>query len=133
MRASRSRTREATNVFTSTPDEAALTIVCALLTARDLLCLRLSCRRFNIRCIVAGGGGPAASAAEMLCIVEVAARRWLACCSEQERGWVPRRELESWVCLMHEVELLRLPLLFGRAHGSLTLSEAGLRSGRWRR
>ena len=56
MRASRSRTRDATNLLTSTPDEAALSIVCALLTARDLLSLRLSCRLFNIRCIVAGGG-----------------------------------------------------------------------------
>ena len=60
-----------------------------------------------------GGGGGAAG---MVCIVEVAARRWLAGCSEQERGWVPRRELKSWVCLMHEVELLRLPVVFGRAH-----------------
>ena len=83
MRASRSRTRNATNLLTSTPDEAALAIACALLTARDLLCLRLSCRRFNIRCLhVAGEHGvrrTAASAAEMLCIVEDVGRyrRWL--------------------------------------------------------
>ena len=57
MRASRSRTRDATNLLTSTPGEAALAIACALLTARDLLSLRLSCRRFNIRCIVAGREG----------------------------------------------------------------------------
>ena len=129
MRASRSRTRDATNLLTSTPDGAALTVACALLTARDLLCLRLSCRRFNIRCIVAGGS---AAAAAMLCIVEVAARRWLAGCSEQERGWVARCELESWLCLMHKVEVLRVPLVFGRAHAThadLTLSEVG----RWRR
>ena len=43
MRASRSRTRNATNLLTSTPDEAALAIACALLTARDLPSLRLSC------------------------------------------------------------------------------------------
>ena len=66
--------------------------------------------------------GAAAAAVEMLCIVEVAARRWLAGCSEQERGWVPRRELKSWVCLMHEVEL---PLAFGPAHADMTLSEGG--------
>ena len=51
MRASRSRTRDATNLLTSTPDEAILAIACALCTARDLPYLRLSCRRFNIRCI----------------------------------------------------------------------------------
>ena len=32
-----------------------------------------------------GGGGGAAG---MVCIVEVAARRWLAGCSEQECGWL---------------------------------------------
>ena len=129
MRASRSRTQDAANLLTSTPDEAALAIACTLLTARDLLCLRLSCRRFNIRCITGAAGvgaaAGAASAPEMLCIVEVAARRWLAGCSEQERGWVPRLELESWLGLMREVELLRLPLAFGRAHADLTLSEGG--------
>ena len=127
MRASRSRTRDATDLLTSTPDEAALAIVCALLTARDLLCLRLSCRRFNIRCIAGVSGWPAcrhaaAAAMEMLCIVEVAPRRWVTGCSEQERGWVPRLGLESWVSLMREVELLRAPLVFGRAHGSITLA-----------
>ena len=59
MRASRSRTRDATNLLTSTPDEAALVIACSLLTARDLLSLCLVCRRFNIRCIAIGGGGGA--------------------------------------------------------------------------
>ena len=40
---------------------------------------------------------------------------------------MPRRvELDSWLCLLHEVELLRLPLLFGRAHADfITLSEGG--------
>lgn len=63
MRASRSRTRDATNILTSAPDEAALGIARFLLTARDLLSPRHSCRRFNIRCIVAdtGEGGAAHS------------------------------------------------------------------------
>ena len=56
MRASRSRTREHTNLLTATPDEAALAIACFLITAQDLLCLRLTCRRFGIRCIGGGGG-----------------------------------------------------------------------------
>ena len=96
MRASRSRTRERTNLLTATPDEAALAIACFLITARDLLSLRLTCRRFNIKCIAdSGGGGGGAAAAQLLCLAEEAVRRWVAGCSEQERGWVPRRGLES--------------------------------------
>ena len=108
MRASRSRTREHTNLLTATPDEAALAIACFLCTARDLLCLQLASRRFGIKCIASGGGDGPAAAAEMLSLVGEAARRWVAGCSEQERGWVPRRGLESWLGLMHEVGLLRL-------------------------
>ena len=51
-------------------------------------------------------------------IPEEAARLWVAGRSEQERGWVPRREGESWLGLMHEaVGVLRLSLV---------------RSGAWR-
>ena len=57
-----------------------------------------------------------ATAPEMLSLVEEAARRWVAVCSEQERGWVPRRSLESWLGLVHEVEVLRLPVVFGLAN-----------------
>ena len=41
MRASRRRTREHTNLLTSTPDEVALAIACALPTTRDLLSLHV--------------------------------------------------------------------------------------------
>ena len=87
-------------------------------TARDLLCLQLTSPRFAARVIGApsAGGTVAAAAPEMLSIVEEAARLWVAGCSEQERGWVPRSELESWLGLMREVAMLRVPLLFGRAH-----------------
>ena len=65
----------------------------------------------------------------MLSITEEAARLWVAAvpagCSEQERGWVPRLDHESWLGLMQEMELLRVPLLFGRAHAAFTLSEGG--------
>ena len=61
----------------------------------------------------------------MLCIVEDAGRRWVALCSEQEWGWVLCREGDSWLCLMHAVPLLRVLLLFGQAHGSVTLTEDG--------
>ena len=36
---------------------------------------------------------------------------------------MPRREHESWLCLMREAELLRLALSFGRAHASIPVSE----------
>ena len=126
MRASRSRTRDATNLLTSTADEVALVIASAIGTARDLLCLALTSRRFSLKCIVSGGGGGGPAAAlELLSIVQEVARRWMAGRPEQERGWAPRRGLESWLGLMHEVGLLRLPLAFGRAHASITLSENG--------
>ena len=104
-------------------DDTLLHIAHFLPTARDLLSLRLSCRRFNIRCIVAPSqpGRGCSGSAEMLCIADEAARLWLAGCSEQKRDWVPRPELESWLCLMRHVDL-RVPLACGRAHGAITLS-----------
>ena len=58
-------------------DDTLLHIARFLPTALDLLCLKLSDTRFNIRCISAayGIGGGAAAAPEMLCIVEEAG--WL--------------------------------------------------------
>ena len=55
--------------------------------------------------IVGSGGRPGcsgsqAAAPEMLSILEEAAQLWVARCSEKEQGWVPRRELESRLCLM---------------------------------
>ena len=110
-------------------DDTLLHIASFLTTAVDLLRLQLTNKRFSTKCIAApssggGGGGPAA-ALEKLSLAEEAARRWLAMCSDQERGSVPRRGLESWLGLMHEVGVLRLPLAFGRAHASITLSENG--------
>ena len=108
-------------------DNTLLHIASFLPTARDLLCLQLACPRFAAKVIAHGEGGGAAAAAapEMLCIAEEAARLWLAGCSDQERGWAPRRELETQLGLMHELELLRVPLAFGRAHADLTLVENG--------
>ena len=110
-------------------DDTLLNIARFLPTARDLLCLKLTHSRFAAKVIAAapsvGRSGGAAAAPEMLCIADEAGRLWLVGCSEQERGWVPRVELESWLCLMHEVELLRAPLLFGRAYADFTLSENG--------
>ena len=99
-------------------------------TAKDLVALQLTNMRFAAKVIAAapsvGAAGGAEAAPEMLCIAEEAGRLWVAGCSEQERGWVPRLQLESWLGLMREVALLRAPLLFGRAHGDdVTLSEGG--------
>jgi hypothetical protein len=82
-------------------DDTLLHIVSFIPTAKDLLRLQLTSKRFNIKCIAdpsGGGGGRAAAAApEMLSIPEEVARGWVAGCSEQERGWAPRRGLESWL------------------------------------
>eukprot|EP01046_Picozoa_sp_COSAG06_P029797 COSAG06_NODE_2787_length_6285_cov_24.659231_5_plen_110_part_00 len=56
--ATRRATRDATNLLTATPDEAALLIACALNDARDLLRLAAVCRRFFIKCIAAPGPPP---------------------------------------------------------------------------
>ena len=101
-------------------DDTLLHIASFIPTAKDLLCLWLSNRRFSIKCIAAQSGGAAAAPPEMLCIAEEAGRLWVAGCTEQERGWVPRSELESWLGLMQEVGVLQQPLLFGRRHSSLT-------------
>ena len=113
-------------------DDTLLHIGRFLPAARDLLSLQLSCPRFAAKVIAAApsvgsaaGGAEAAAAPEMLCIAEEAARLWVARCSELERGSVPRLKHQSWLCLMQEVELLRVPLAFDRAHADVTLSEGG--------
>jgi hypothetical protein len=123
----------ATNLLTATPDEAAIVIACALGSATDLLHLAVACRRFALKCIAAPLSRPrgasssavAAQELEMWSIVEEVARRWIAGCTDQERGWVPRRGRESWLGLMREVEVLRKAAVFGRSHEEMTLSEGG--------
>jgi hypothetical protein len=63
---------------------------------------------------------------EMWPIAAEAARRWIATCTDQERGWVPRRGRESWLGLMWEVQTLRRgAAVFGRSHEDITVSEGG--------
>ena len=109
-------------------DDTLLHIAHFVSGARDLLCLQLTNTRFAAKVIAAAprvSSEAAAAAPEMLSIPEEEARLWVAGCSEQERGWVSRRELESLLGLMQEVEALRVPLVFGRAPGDLALSEGG--------
>ena len=98
-------------------DDTLLLIAHFLPTAKDLLCLQLACPRFAAKVIAAPMGSVEGGAApEMLSIPEEAARLWVAGCIEQERGWVSRRDLESWLGLMWELAVLRVPLVFGRAY-----------------
>jgi hypothetical protein len=126
--------RSANNLLTATPDEAAIIIACAITDPRDLLALAVACRRFFIKCITAApqhdptpasGGTVAAQQAERRAIVEEVARRWIAACTDQERGWVPRHGRESWLGLMWEVQALRRGPLFGRSHERIVLSADG--------
>ena len=117
------------------PDEVMLQI-CSFLGVRELGRLGCVSQRFAEKSIAAPGGGgePAAAAApERLSLAEEAARRWVEGCSEQERGWVPRRGFESWLGpmqqLMQEMGLLRLRW---RSVGRMATSRC-LRTGRWRR
>ena len=82
-----------TGLLTMT-DDLLIHIVSMLTAPTDLVRLQLTCPRFADK--VCGSS-------EMLSIPEEAARLWLEGCSEQERGWAPRRGLESWLGLMHEV------------------------------
>ena len=132
--ATRRAAREATNLLTATPAEAALGIACAL-SAKDLLALAIAVpRRFSNKCIAApehrtaSGGAAAAEATEMWSIIEEAARQWIVTCTDQERGWVPRRGRESWLGLMWEVQVLHRSAVFGRSHAHITLSEGGARA-----
>jgi hypothetical protein len=62
----------------------------------------------------------------MWSIIQEAARRWIAGCTDQECGWVPRRGRESWLGLMWEVQSLRRAAVFGRSHEwMIALSEGG--------
>jgi hypothetical protein len=139
--ATRRTVLNATNLLTATPLEAAIIIACALTDPGDLLHLAVALpQRFAIKCIgaaasshrtTASSGTAAAATAgapDLWSIGEEAARRWIAGCTDQERGWVPRRGRESWLGLMWEVQSLRRGAVFGRSHESITLSEGGSRA-----
>ena len=109
-------------VLDAATDDTLFAIAVALSTPADLLRLALTCRaaaqRFYFTttsyssgsAVPSGGtasGGAAAAAAqqqaETWSVIEEAARQWIAACTDQERGWVPRRGRERWLGLMCEV------------------------------
>lgn len=125
-------------VLNSCADDTLLAIASALDSATDLLCLAVTsqaaCQRLYFtttsysRSGSAGastGSAVAAQQAETWSVVEEAARRWIMKCSDQERGWVPRREIvdeslqpagwERFLGLMREIETLRCAAMFGQS------------------
>ena len=102
--------------------------ICSFLTAQDLGRVARVSRSFGGLPRLAAADTEASGGIALLSIVEEAARRWLLQCSEQERGWVPRRGEESRLGLMREVELLRCAAVFGRFHQNIVLSEGGARA-----
>jgi hypothetical protein len=117
------------NLLTGVTDDTLLAVARFLPTATDLLRLGQTCTRFSTRCIASGSLGVEAEVAagppQLWSIGEEVARRWIAECTEQQRGWVPWRACESWLGLMHEVETLRRAAVFGRSHETIAVSEGG--------
>eukprot|EP01046_Picozoa_sp_COSAG06_P043069 COSAG06_NODE_5589_length_3379_cov_115.159451_1_plen_305_part_00 len=130
-------------VLDAATDDTLLAIAIALPTAADLLRLVLTCsaaaQRFYSTATsyrsgsavpsgasASGGTAAAQQEQETWSIIEEAARQWITSCTDQERGWVPRRGRERWLGLMWEVEALRRRgVVFGRSHRSITLSAGG--------
>lgn len=106
----------------SLPDNILLHIVRADLDSTTLVRLGLTCGRFGRKGIYDQSLG---KPAERLSLVELAGHRWVLSLDKEQRRWVPRRDSESWVALMREVEILRLPLVFGRSNSEVALKEGG--------
>ena len=97
-------------------DDTLIHIAGFLPTVKDLLCLKLTNTRFCAKGHPgaqrrAGGWSQldGAAAPECCASADEAGRLWVAGYSEHERGWVPRVQLESWLGLMHAMEVLQVP------------------------
>ena len=104
-------------------DDILFIVLKQLPNAADLLCCALVCTRFGVRkyCFVSSNAGTDGNALcpELLSLAEETARRRVTGSSERERAWVPRRGRESWLGLLQELDSLRRPLVFARAHPSI--------------
>lgn len=105
------------------PDEVAISIACKLDSPLDLLRLSLVCQRFRAKTVAdpehrRRWGSGKQPPPELWSVTSEAARRWIVACPELERDRVPRWS-EDWLALMAELQTLRLPLKFGRAHPAL--------------
>ena len=90
--------------LTDVPDEV-LGRICMLLGARDLASLACLSRRLSVH-------------------AEETGRRKLAACAVTELGWISQEE-QSELARLHEVETLRSPPTFARAHGTMVIGAGG--------
>lgn len=152
-----------TTVLDACTDDTLLAIATALPTPGDILCLvctsHIASQRLYFSHRSYGTSSrvfsslpmkPAVTAgaeAETWSIAHEAARRWLLNCTEDERSWVPRRIeygpnlgqiRESYLSLMHEVQMLRGAAAFGQSpedwatrysEYSATVSKVTMRAG----
>jgi hypothetical protein len=132
------------DVLDTCADDTLLAIAAALDSPVDILRLAATCRAAAQRLCFATTGYSVATTAtdgaaavavatqpvETWSIADEAARQWLLRCSDQERGWVPRRGRESWLGLMWEVQVLRRAARFGCANQFVALSEDGRQATR---
>jgi len=142
--------KDKTALLLDTPDDVALAIACALGSATDLLALMIACKRYRLKTVprVQASSRPGdrlkvsngriytqavsmeEQQMEMWSIAEEAARRWIASCSINERGWVPRRGRECWLGLMWEVQVLRRDVVLSRHHEFIAVTGRGERAHR---
>jgi hypothetical protein len=98
-------------------DDALLNIA-SFLPPQGLARLEMTCPRFAAKVIKGPAPGAPGRTGLPLSLPAEAARRWVAACTEQERGWV-HKDCQSWLHAMHEIQMLRVPLSFGRVDRTL--------------
>jgi hypothetical protein len=123
----------AARLLLETPDDVALAVACALADRpADLLRLGMACHHYRLKTVAdpaaaqhdgGDGGSDAGPPPETWSIVSEAARRWVAACPAQQRGWGPNRPQDCWLGLLHELHELRQPPVFSRAAPQVTLMQ----------
>jgi hypothetical protein len=111
------RSKENLLTAAGTPVDVALAIACALNDPHDLLNLAIAVRHYRNKIVLSMGSE------QLLSIVEEAARRWLLACPLEDRQKAPKRAIDCYKGLMHEVQRLRTPLAFSQAPESIVVSD----------
>jgi len=114
-----------TNPLLHTPDETAIIIASFLPTAKDLLHLAMACRRYSIKIVARPASTAAGFSAAAWSFAEEAARRWIDAAPAEQQAWAPRDGQQSWLQLMHEITVLRLPPQFSRSSRHFTELSSG--------